>query len=373
MAGQGTATTTGFTNSEDDAVDKDYTQASTTQALIDIPSERRYDGKMIFSEDAGERGIWLMNATKTGFEKIGGTWVDAITATDANTVQNTVTSNIEAQTGVTTFSGIHHNITDTARTSTGAANFFTLQKNASTVYELTKDGLIKSGSTFEHWVNGVKAYEIDASQNIDISNDLTVTNVRLRYPGGVSSGAFYITSNDYIKSETSAGIGFYLNSVLGLKIRGDSTTIGTVVTGNPQIRPSGAYGWVSDTGTQLYRKGAGNIALSTLSIDAIEIDAVQTTIILGKGLIIPVGIDADRVVTNGSLRLNSTSNNAEIYKSVGSVWVDLEASGGILPDVDNVLTDGNITSVTITGDASPSRWDWILNVDTDNNTREFNR
>ena len=82
MAGQGVAVTTGFTNNEDDAVDKDYTQPTVAQALIDIPTERRYNGKMIFSEDVAERGLYLMNAAKTGFDKFeagGGSPLDSST------------------------------------------------------------------------------------------------------------------------------------------------------------------------------------------------------------------------------------------------------------------------------------------------------
>lgn len=58
------------------------------------------------------------------------------------------------------------------------------------VYEVTGQGFIKSGSTFEHWVNGVKAFEIDASQKTRFYNNISFNTPNAKIYS--NSGTSYI-------------------------------------------------------------------------------------------------------------------------------------------------------------------------------------
>lgn len=68
---QGIPISSGFTNSENDFVDKDYIQTVLANALGNTPAERRYHGKPIFVLEAANRGKYYMNETLDGWEQFG--------------------------------------------------------------------------------------------------------------------------------------------------------------------------------------------------------------------------------------------------------------------------------------------------------------
>lgn len=295
----------------------------------------------------------LRNAADTAFSSLtvesftvnggGVLWNNNLTVTDANTIQNTAISNISAQTGVTTFDGLFQNIVNTGRTSTGEANHLKFQTNSVDVFKVNTSGFIKSGATFEHHVNGVKVLEIDESQNTNILGDIIIAGHLL----------------------PSINATYNLGSISKYHL---FNYTGRYKATSPGSLANVSYGWANDGNTGMMSQAADSITFVSGGIEAIVIDNNQNInipngnlTISGNGLIIPVGLDADRVVQEGSFRLNSTGNNTEIYKTVGG-WTDLEG-GGFNLDTVNGLTDGNETEVKIIADSTQSNW--VFNVESD--------
>lgn len=101
-----------------------------------------------------------------------GTWVPALTTGDVSAIQNTVTSDITAQTtgaGDPTFTGIDWDITTTGRTSTGDVNFFNLKKDTVSKYRITVDGVVVTNGASSIQANdGTDTITWDASDNVAI-------------------------------------------------------------------------------------------------------------------------------------------------------------------------------------------------------------
>ena len=409
----------------------------------------------------------LRNAADTAFSSltvenltingVSSFWNNNLTATDADTTQNSAISNIAAQTGVTTFDSLFQNIVTTGRTSTGEANHLRFQTNSVDVFKVDTSGFIKSGATFEHYVNGLKTFEIDEAQNVTIHNgglsienaspilklkdidtlgsdvlyqggiewldstntlitklaftsqltnslvlDLKAANQSFvigRNPGNAGGGAnvilevrqlsdgieysaigrlkvlneadglglrvgpngfsgYYTLTGDNLATSAGNirlyGRGYLANAGFAISggLRGTAITSGDY---NSYITGVNVGGSLTDKGGDIGITGGKNTFVSSnanggdviLNGGLLNGTGLDGNVLLsnlngyttvGNGLIIPVGLDADRVVQEGSFRLNSTGNNTEIYKTVGG-WVNLEGGGGaFVSDADTQIT-----------------------------------
>ena len=68
---QGIPINIGFTNSNNDFIDKDFIQTVFANVISNTPDDRKYNGKPYFVLDPANRGLYFMNITKDGLEKFG--------------------------------------------------------------------------------------------------------------------------------------------------------------------------------------------------------------------------------------------------------------------------------------------------------------
>ena len=74
-------------------------------------------------------------------------------------------------------------------------------------------------------------------------------------------------------------------------------------------------------------------------------------------------------ITIDALNTNTGPGVAEdqymlTWDNTAGEYLLLAGGVSIEPDIDNILTDGSITSISMSGDPTPSRWDWNLDVAT---------
>jgi hypothetical protein len=122
----------------------------------------------------------------------GAAWVSSITTGTGTEIQNTVTSNVAAQTGTDTFIGIDWNITVGARSSTGDIDFLNFRQDTNAAFKVSSVGAVTVGTLtgsgyFVEANNGfirtasnatalkndnINTIELDASNNVTIPNGI---------------------------------------------------------------------------------------------------------------------------------------------------------------------------------------------------------
>lgn len=270
-----------------------------------------YDGTN-FQLKVPRTGSWLLN--DTSILNYPATGAASFNAVDGLTNAVDLTGQDTAE----IFDFITLGVLDTGRVSSGDANFIRFQNDVVDVFKVDINGQlllptvgITGGIVFGDGDTSI--YEIE-----DDRLAVRVSSADRWYFGkpGTSSTVFFSAVNS----------GPYLN--------GDPGAIG--------------YSFVGDTNTGLKRNSADDIGFYTGGIEAINIDASQTTTVTGAGFIIPVGLDAARVETQGSIRYNTTGSNFEGYD--GADWQDLQGGGG--GDVTKVGTPINNQVGVWTGDGT---------------------
>jgi hypothetical protein len=158
----------------------------------------------------------LITAEASISDLIANSWVKNLTVTDANTIQNTVTSDISAQTGVTTFVGLDWDITRGARTSTGAIDFIKLSTDGNKVFN------IRAIDGTAHVDIGSHGLE---ENGINIGGSTYKSALRVNDYGAVNEAQFIVHRH----STTLAPV------ILGARANNDTTSHTAVTTGQSML------------------------------------------------------------------------------------------------------------------------------------------
>lgn len=280
---------------------------------------------------------------------------------------------ITGQDTVETYDFITKNVLDTGRLSSGDANFFRGQRNGVDTFKVGIDGFIKSGSTFEHWVNGVKSFEIDSSQYASIpSGYLELRNLIINSTGetiiSTTSSFNILTTGNSVRLKAGNGgiysanpYNFTFRPRLQPDLNGNNIDVYQDILLQTGITTYDGYFQNIDTAGRTSTGEANHIRLQTNGVDTFKV-GIDGSATIGS-------ISTDPTAVNGMLYYNSTNHK---FRGVqNGAWLDVIGGGDTIIDASNALTDGIITSISMTGDASPSRWDWYLDVDSNASTSRF--
>jgi len=215
------------------------------------------------------------------------------------------------------------NITGGNITTVGTANIGTLAVtgNANVIGNITTTANVSGGFILG---NGSFLTGIDATS---IQNG--TSNVRVTANGNITVGVAG-TSNVVVFAST----GEYITGLLSIT---GNVTAGNVTTAN-----------VNSTSALTVATGSnGNLLLSATGTGIVKITG-------GTGFVVPVGNTAQRPspVDNGTLRLNSTLNDLEVYNSGSWQLVGSGNTGNITVTDQQITPDGTNTVYTLNQEAT---------------------
>ncbi len=271
------------------------------------------------------------------------------TAASGTEIQNTGTTDITGQTGTAAFTFLDINITVGARSASGDINFVNWKKDATSVFKVDVDGrtyfpdgtVSLPSMTFlndpdngfyrigtDNWAaasGGIKAWEIDSSQNIFMENGVLT----------VRDGDASVTPNSssMFVAETNTALSV-------ISIVGTATHRGILMFGDNGDSFIGGIEYAHTT---------DEMKISVNNLEAINISSTIITTIKGQlkttsTTTLPAinvgGFAGDpSSLVNGDWWYNSTSNKFRAYENGAAVNV----IGGGATDLSD-LTDANITS-----------------------------
>ncbi|NBY39615.1 MAG: hypothetical protein EBQ66_01570 [Flavobacteriia bacterium] len=280
------------------------------------------------------------------------------------------------------------NITGGNITTVGTANIGTLAVtgNANVIGNVSGSYFLGNGSLLTgidatSIQNGNSNVRVAANSNVTvgvagIGNIAVFANTGV-YITGVSSASGNITSAANISGGFILGNGAFLTGIDATSIQNGNSNVRVTANGNVTVGVAGSSNVVVFTSTGEYITGllsvtgnvtAGNVTtanvnstsaltVATGSNGNLLLSATGTGIVKitgGTGFVVPVGNTAQRPspVDDGTLRLNSTLNDLEVYNSGSWQLVGSGSTGNITVTDQQITPDGTNTVYTLNQEAT---------------------